>query len=56
MTKIKTLGAVMFGGGLLITFGAVGGMETVPDQLIAQTVTAISGLVLMAAGARLFQE
>lgn len=56
MTKIKTLGAVMFMGGLLITLGSVGGMEQQPDWLIAQIVTAISGLFVMAAGARLLQD
>lgn len=56
MTKIKTLGAVMFMGGLVITFGAVGGMDTVPDQLIAQLATAASGLLLMFVGTRLIQD
>ena len=38
--------------GLLIVYGAVGGMDTVPNALLEQTLLAIVGLGLMYSGTR----
>ena len=57
MTKMTTLGAVFFFGGMLLTFGAVGGMEHQPDaSLLAQIFTALVGLAWMWVGTRLIQD
>ena len=54
---IQKLGAAFIIGGLLIAFGAVGGMEQQPEaSLLAQTLAAVSGLVLMFVGTRLIKE
>lgn len=55
--KLSTLGAVFIFGGLLIAFGAVGGMEHQPESsLILQCLAAISGLSLMYVGTKLIKE
>ena len=55
--QIKTLGAVFFFGGLLLTFGAVGGMEHQPDaELWKQLVTAVVGLSWMWVGTLMFKD
>jgi uncharacterized membrane protein len=41
--------------GLLLVFGAVGGMDTVPDALMQQTLLAIVGLAVMYSGTRSMQ-
>lgn len=57
MTKMKTLGALFFFGGMLLTFGAVGGMEAQPDaNLLVQIFTALVGLSWMFVGTRLIQD
>lgn len=38
--------------GFLLVFGAVGGMDTVPDQLMAQIAVAIVGLGFMYSGTK----
>lgn len=55
--KIQQLGLAFILGGLLIAFGAVGGMEHQPKaSLILQCLAAISGLSLMYVGTRLIKE
>ena len=57
MTKMKTLGAMFFVGGLLLAFGAVGGMESQPEApLYLQVITAAVGCVWMWVGARLLKD
>lgn len=53
---MKTLGFAFVFGGLLIAFGSVGGMETTPGYLWQQTLTAISGLVLMFVGTVILKD
>lgn len=54
---IQRLGAAYIIGGLLLTMGAVGGMETQPEaSLLMQCLAAISGLVLMYTGTKLIEE
>jgi len=57
MTSIKILGTVFFLGGLLLAFGAVGGMEHQPEaNLVYQTAAAVVGLAWMWVGTRLISE
>ncbi len=57
MTSMKTLGLVFFLGGLLLAFGAVGGMEHQPEaNLVYQTAAAVIGLAWMWVGTRLISE
>ena len=54
---MRNLGLAFFLGGLLIAFGAVGGMEQQPQaSLLAQCLAAISGLILMYTGTKLIKE
>ena len=54
---MRKLGTVFFLGGLLIAFGAVGGMEHEPEaSLAAQCLAAITGLSLMFVGTKLIKE
>ena len=54
---MKTLGAVFFIGGLVLAFGAVGGMEHEPEApLYLQLITAAVGCVWMWVGTRLIKE
>lgn len=54
---IQNLGAAFILGGLIIAFGAVGGMEYQPEaSLILQCLAAISGLSLMYVGTKLIKE
>ena len=55
--KLGALGGAMVMGGLLIAFGAVGGMETQPDvPLLIHLLAAASGLFMMWVGTRLIKE
>jgi hypothetical protein len=57
MTAMKTLGFTFFLGGLLLAFGAVGGMDTQPEApLYLQVVTALVGLLWMWVGTRLLKD
>lgn len=51
-------GTIRFFLGFLVTFGAVGGIEaSVTDgALLASTLTAVAGLIVMASGARALKE
>ncbi len=54
---MNKIGAAFILGGLLIAFGAVGGMEQQPEaSLLAQCLAAASGLFLMFVGTRLIKE
>jgi hypothetical protein len=56
--RIGALGGILLVGGVLLVFGAVGGMEN-PDQVDyfwAQTVTAAIGILWMAVGVRLLKD
>jgi hypothetical protein len=54
---MRKLGIAFFIGGLLIAFGAVGGMEYQPEaSLLAQCLAAASGLFLMFVGTKLIEE
>lgn len=54
---MRKLGIAFFLGGLLIAFGAVGGMEYQPESsLILQCLAAVSGLSLMYVGTKLIKE
>lgn len=55
---IGALGGIFLVGGMLLAFGAVGGMDN-PDQadhFWAQTATALMGLLWMAVGVRLIKD
>ena len=53
---MRKLGSAFFVGGLLIAFGAVGGMEHQPEaSLLAQCLAAASGLFLMYVGTHLIK-
>jgi succinate-acetate transporter protein len=54
--RIGALGAAFLFGGLLLVFGAVGGMEHQPDYFWAQTATAVVGLFWMWVGARFLAD
>ncbi len=54
---MRNLGAAFVIGGLLITFGSVGGMEQQPEvPLLVHLAAAASGLFLMFVGTRLIKE
>lgn len=56
--RIGALGGAFLVGGLLLAFGAVGGMEN-PDQanyFWAQVATAALGIMWMAVGVRLIRD
>ena len=56
--RIGALGGIFLAGGLLLVFGAVGGMDN-PDQanyFWAQIATALMGLLWMAVGVRLIKD
>jgi hypothetical protein len=56
--RIGAVGAAFLFGGLLLIFGAVGGMDN-PDQIDyfwAQTATAVMGLLWMVVGVRLLKD
>ncbi len=56
--RVGAVGAAFLIGGLLLAFGAVGGMDN-PDQanyFWAQTATAALGLLWMWVGVRLLQD
>jgi hypothetical protein len=56
--RVGALGAAFFFGGLLLMFGAVGGMEDPSKEayFIEQCATAIIGGFWMLVGARLLQD
>ena len=55
--KLSTLGMTFVVGGLLIAFGAVGGMEQQPEvPILTQILAAVSGVIMMAVGAKLIKE
>jgi hypothetical protein len=46
-------GSIRIAVGFLVTFGAVGGMDTAPDsQLLGLLVLAIGGLIILTSGVR----
>ncbi len=54
---MNKLGAAFIVGGLLIAFGAVGGMEQQPEvPLIVHTLAALSGVFMMFVGTRLIRD
>ena len=56
--RIGALAGIFLAGGLLLVFGAVGGMDN-PDQvdyLWAQIAAALMGLLWMAVGVRLLKD
>ncbi len=55
--KLGALGGAFVMGGLLITAGAVGGMEQQPDvPLVVHLLAAASGLFMMFVGTLLVKE
>ena len=56
--RIGALGGIFLVGGMLLVFGAVGGMDN-PDQIDyfwAQTATALMGILWMWVGVRLLKD
>lgn len=54
---MRNLGTAFILGGLLIAFGAVGGMETQPEvPLLVHLAAAASGLFMMFVGTKLIKE
>ena len=55
--KLSTLGSTFVVGGLLIAFGALGGMEAQPEvPLLTHVLAALSGVIMMAVGVKLIKE
>ncbi len=49
-------GSIRLVVGFLLVFGAVGGMETTADALLAQTVVAVIGLGVMYSGVKAMER
>jgi len=49
-------GSIRLVVGFLLVFGAVGGMETTADALLAQTVFAVIGLGVMYSGVKAMER
>jgi hypothetical protein len=49
-------GSIRLAVGFLLVFGAVGGMDNVPDALLQQTIVAILGLGIMFSGVKAMER